>query len=117
MVHRLLLEPGYRGLGNDDYPLIPRDQWLYIFNILAVPEVGWTATGEPGDFTLIVGERPDYTAPVEVMKAEWRRYELGVQDFAFKRIVVPMRQSMALKLTGKKTVLLDFFIVHTRDVG
>lgn len=75
----------------------------------------WQATGEPGVVTIYLGDKPSYTAPVEVLKMECRRYDRGLPIF-FRRMLLPIRQTARLELTGKHVEIFDFGIQTMRDV-
>lgn len=88
-----------------------------LLNLIVAPDgCDWKPRGRTGILVLSFGDKPMYRAPVEVLMAEWQRYQRGAEQF-FQPLVLPVKQNAMLRLEGTQLpAVVDILVSYTRDV-
>lgn len=88
-----------------------------IMALTGVPPVDWRA-GDPSMVFLRVNDRLSYEAPLDILRADWKRYESGATITLPLPIAVPAGVPATLQFTGwGPPVTIDVFHVATNKVA
>jgi hypothetical protein len=114
-VVRILVEPGQH------YNLLQKAPFggenpVKITNLIVVPPPDWKPSGAPGEVRLHMGERDLFSAPIDILRAEWQRYQAGVSDQLFHSVILPVRKPTWVVNESIRPIVIDLFISYYVNV-